>query len=64
MKVQKLSPRRVNNISGLKKILWKSTLELVIVSILLKKEYISIIIYSPNHINALVSDPRQLWKLL
>ena len=54
MKVQKLSPRRVNNISGLKKILWKSTLELVIVSILLKKEYISIIIYSPNHINALV----------
>ena len=28
-----------------------------VVSILLKKEYINIIIYSPNHLNILVSDP-------
>ena len=30
----------------------------------MKKEYISIIIYSLNHLNPLVSDPRQFWKLL
>lgn len=33
-----------------------------VVSILLKKEYINIIIYSPNHLNILVSDP--FWKVL
>ena len=30
---------------------------------ILKMEYTSIIIYSLNHLNPLVSDPRQFWKL-
>ena len=30
----------------------------------MRKEYISIIIYSLNHLNPLVSDPRQFWELL
>ena len=31
---------------------------------IMKKEYMSIIINSLNHLNPLVSDPRQFWKLL
>ena len=30
---------------------------------IMKKEYIHIIIYSLNHLNPFVSDPRQFWKL-
>ena len=46
--------------SHFEKVFFSSNISLNI----MKKEYISIIIYSLNHLNPLVLDPRQFWKLL